>query len=127
MNRHRTAAFAGAGMLLDTDMRSQLRLAWRLLRDPRVSVLKLVLPALMALYILSPVDLIPDFLLGLGQSDDIGAVILMTMLVVRLLPKLAPGSVVNEHVREMSGLSPAPEAGAATGGRVMDARFTVRG
>ncbi len=28
------------------------------------------------LYVISPIDLIPDFFIGLGQADDLGAVIL---------------------------------------------------
>ena len=75
MKRRTTAAFAGASALLDRGIRDQLRLSWRLLRDERVSAFKFALPALLALYLMSPIDLIPDFLLGLGQMDDLGVVI----------------------------------------------------
>ena len=81
------------------------RLAWRLLQDDRVStVLKVAIPLAVAVYFISPLDLIPDFLLGLGQLDDIGVLLLgMTLLI-----NLAPRDVVNEH-RLALGLSPTPE------------------
>ena len=75
MDRRTTTAFAGASALLDRGIRDQLRLGWRLLRDERVSALKFALPALLALYLVSPVDVIPDILLGPGQMDDLGVVI----------------------------------------------------
>ena len=51
MDRRSTTAFAGASALLDRGVRDQLRLAWRLLRDERVSALKFALPALIGLYV----------------------------------------------------------------------------
>src|SRR4051794_22266586 len=104
MQRHTTSAFAGAGALLDRGMRDQLRLSWRLLRDERVSGLKFALPAFLALYVISPFDPIPDFLLGLGQVDDLGVVVAGVLLLARILPRLAPGHVVDEHLQDM-GLS----------------------
>ena len=92
MNRRTTTAFAGASVLLDRGIRDQLRLGWRLLRDERVPALKFALPALLGLYVVSPLDPIPDFLLGLGQIDDLGVVILGVLLVARVIPRLAPQS-----------------------------------
>src|SRR5215212_3254151 len=107
MNRRPTTAFAGASMLLDRGLRNQLRLAWRLLRDERVSALKFALPALIALYVLSPIDSIPDFFLGLGQIDDLGVITAGVLILARLIPRLAPGHVVDEHLREMGMNYPA--------------------
>jgi uncharacterized membrane protein YkvA (DUF1232 family) len=95
------SAFAGASLLLDRGKRDQMRLAWRLLRDERVTGLKYSLPALLLIYLLSPVDLLPDFLLGFGQIDDMGVAIGMIVLSLRLLPRLAPATVVDEHLRDM--------------------------
>jgi uncharacterized membrane protein YkvA (DUF1232 family) len=126
MNRRAPTAFAGASVLLDRGIRDQLRLSWRLLRDERVPAFKFVLPALLALYVASPIDPIPDFLLGLGQIDDLGVVIGGVLLLARVVPRLAPSHVVDDHVRDM-GLS-APEARPrATSKDVFDARFNVRG
>jgi uncharacterized membrane protein YkvA (DUF1232 family) len=125
---HKSAgAFVGARQLLDQSVRDQMRLAWRLLRDERVSGLKYVLPALLTAYVLSPLDPIPDVLVGIGQMDDIGVVIALLMLTSRLLPKLAPADVVDEHLRAMGRrgrASAAPPPAAAS--PVVDATFRVR-
>ena len=73
-----------------------VRLYWRLLRDPRVSLpAKAVLLAGVA-YFVSPLDLIPDFpLIGLGWLDDI----VVMMLAGQMFIRLCPPRVVEEHVR----------------------------
>jgi uncharacterized membrane protein YkvA (DUF1232 family) len=126
MDRRATTAFAGASVLLDRGMRHQLRLAWRLMRDDRVPALKFGLPALLALYLMSPVDLIPDFFLGLGQMDDLGVVVAGVVLIAKVIPRLAPGRLVDEHVRDMSVGRPVVTPDARTE-EVVDARFNVRG
>ena len=100
-------AFSGAQQLLEPGVIDQMRLAWRLLRDPRVSWVKNALPALAALYVLSPIDLAPDFLPGIGQIDDAGLLIALLLVTIRLLPKLAPAGVVDEHLRDIRGDAPA--------------------
>ena len=126
MERRTASAFAGAGALLDGGLRDQLKLSWRLLRDERVSGIKFALPALLALYVLSPIDPIPDFLLGLGQVDDVGVVITGVLLIARIIPKLAPGHVVDEHLRDM-GLARPGAKPRAKSEDVFDVRFRVRG
>ena len=125
MDRRSTAPFAGAGILLNSGLRDQLRLAWRLLRDPRVPAWKFILPALLALYVASPIDLIPDVFLGLGYTDDVGIAILIVVAVAKLIPKLSPEQVVAEHTRQMTGRVRAPHDQAATMDRVVDAQFNV--
>ena len=79
------------------------RLALRLLQDSRVPTwLKIGVPLLVALYFISPVDLIPDFLIGPGQLDDLGVLLLGFSLLIRL----APQSVVEEHRNAMGGSWP---------------------
>ena len=126
MGRRSTSAFAGTSALLDSGVRNQLRLAWRLLRDERVSALKFALPALIALYVLSPVDSIPDVFLGLGQIDDLGVISAGVLILARLIPRLAAGSVVDEHLRDMGMGYPAEKRGRDTHD-VVEARFNVRG
>ena len=125
MNRRATAAFAGTSVLLDRGIRDQLRLSWRLLRDERVPAFKFVLPALLALYVGSPIDPIPDFLLGLGQMDDLGVVIGGVLLLARVVPKLAPAHVVDEHVRDM-GLGREEATPNASAEEIFEARFNIR-
>ncbi len=75
----------------------QLRLAWRLFKDRRVPwPIKLIPPAAL-IYILSPIDIIPDPGLGLGQLDDI-AILLLSL---KLFIELAPAEVVREHLRAL--------------------------
>lgn len=50
---------------------SHARLASRLLREPRVPFLAKAVPLLAVLYLLSPLDLVPDVLPLLGQIDDL--------------------------------------------------------
>jgi uncharacterized membrane protein YkvA (DUF1232 family) len=99
----------------------QVRLAWRLLNDPRVPMrLKALVPAAV-LYIFSPVDFLPDFILGLGQLDDLGIILAALTLFVRLVPK----AIVAEHQAAIDGR--APDAGWASDRRdsVIDAEYTV--
>ena len=76
------------------------RLVWRLLRDSDVPVWqKMILPATL-LYLLFPIDFIPDPMLGLGQLDDIGVI----LLGLKLFIELSPQEIVRRHLREMSSV-----------------------
>lgn len=72
---------------------NQIRLTWRLLRDPRVPLWTKIIPFAGFIYVVSPLDLIPDVLIGVGQLDDLG-IILAGM---RLFETVAPPEVVAEH------------------------------
>ena len=71
----------------------QFRLAWELLWDGRVPFVTKLIPIFTFLYLLSPVDLIPDVMLGLGQLDDL-AILLIGM---RLFIDVCPPALVAEH------------------------------
>jgi len=84
-------------------------------------------------YVLSPIDLLPDFLLGLGQLDDIGVVGLIAAASF-LLPRVAAADVLAEHLRTMgvlrdeTNLRHEPRGSAARRAtEVIDAQFHVRG
>ena len=68
---------------------AELRLAWRLMREPRVTRFAKAVPLLALVYVLSPVDFIPDILPVLGQMDDLGILILSAKLFLRLCPPAA--------------------------------------
>ena len=73
-----------------------VRLYWRLMRDPRVSLVPKVVLVAGILYFLLPFDLLPDFpLIGLGWLDDLVIVALALSAFVRL----CPARVVQEHVQ----------------------------
>lgn len=50
---------------------------WEMLTDPRAAWPAKILAALAILYVLAPVDLIPDFLPIVGLGDDLVAVLTM--------------------------------------------------
>ena len=72
---------------------AELRLAWRLMREPRVPLYAKVVPLLAVLYVVSPLDFIPDVLPVLGQIDDLGVLILS----VKFFLRLCPASVTSFH------------------------------
>lgn len=81
-----------------THLPSFAKLFSRLVKDPRVSVSpKLVVAGILA-YVILPTDLIPDFLVGVGQLDDL-AVILGGL---KLFLRLCPSEVVQEHLKAIS-------------------------
>lgn len=77
------------------------RLVWRLFRDPDVSPWLKTIPPATLLYLLFPVDFIPDLALGLGQLDDIAVI----LLGLKLFIELCPQDIVRRHLREMSSVS----------------------
>jgi uncharacterized membrane protein YkvA (DUF1232 family) len=84
-----------AGIL--AEIARQLRLIWRLLNDSRVPTwTKLLVPATL-LYVISPIDFIPDVVLGLGQLDDLTVLLLGLWLFVDLCPK----DIVRQHLEEL--------------------------
>lgn len=64
----------------------QLKLAVRLLRDPRVPTALKLIPGLGAAYVLSPIDFIPDFFPALGQLDDLAVMVFTLEFFIRLCP-----------------------------------------
>lgn len=77
---------------------SFFRLFWRLFKDSRVGFgPKLIVLALVAYFVL-PVDLLPDFIPGLGHFDDL----LLTFLGLKGFVSLCPKDVVREHVQEIA-------------------------
>jgi len=76
----------------------QLRLTWRLIRDARVPLWSKAIPVLALAYVLSPLDLIPDFIIGLGQLDDLG----ILLGAMRLFEAVTPDDLVAEHRTEIA-------------------------
>jgi uncharacterized membrane protein YkvA (DUF1232 family) len=77
---------------------SFLKLFSRLVQDPRVNLApKLVVLGALA-YVVLPTDLVPDFVPGLGQADDV-AVLLAGL---KLFLRLCPPAVVQEHVKSIA-------------------------
>lgn len=68
-------------------------LIFRLLKDPRVSAASKAKLGLFTVYLLSPIDIIPDFIPVLGQLDDLVAAV----YVVRGILNSTPQEVILEH------------------------------
>jgi uncharacterized membrane protein YkvA (DUF1232 family) len=77
-----------------SDAIRQIRLTWRLLFDDRVSGWLKLIPPLTLAYVLSPVDILPDVMLGFGQLDDIAVL----LIGIKAFIELAPREVVREHL-----------------------------
>jgi uncharacterized membrane protein YkvA (DUF1232 family) len=78
----------------------QGRLTWRLYNDSRVPRWVKLIPVAGLIYLISPIDLIPDMMLpGLGQLDDVAVILLSLKLFIDLCP---PG-IVREYLDELAG------------------------
>lgn len=88
-------------------MLNYFMLIWKLLWDRRVPIYAKLAFALPLLYLISPIDIIPDLLIGLGQLDDVA----LLVAGMKMLEMLSPADVVAEHREELS------RRGAAAPGR----------
>ncbi len=71
---------------LFTMFRKELLLAWSLLRDPRAPAAAKIATLLAVAYVVSPIDLVSDFIPVLGWLDDGLIGWLLLQLAFRLLP-----------------------------------------
>ena len=76
-----------------TQIPSYLRLMGGLLTDPRVSALDKILLGVAIAYVVTPIDLIPDFIPFIGQVDDVFIVV----LALRRLISNAGMRVIRDH------------------------------
>lgn len=70
--------------------RKELATLWRAFVAPDTPVYLKALMLLVPAYLLSPIDLIPDFIPLLGWVDDFVVIPLMVSWIVSMLPKKAP-------------------------------------
>jgi len=96
---------------------SNVRLSLRLLRDPSVPLTRKAVLLLVALYFISPVDIIPDILPVIGEVDDLA----FGMLALQLFIQLCPPAAVAHHrtaIAQGQGFTRVPASGP-----VIDAEF----
>src|SRR5436309_5569790 len=75
------------------------RLALRLVRDPRVPLAAKAIFVATVVYIISPIDIIPDWFPVVGQADDVLALLAGLNLFLRACPTW----VVAEHEDVIAG------------------------
>jgi uncharacterized membrane protein YkvA (DUF1232 family) len=85
----------GRGVLIGaiTLIPNFLKLLYRLLKDPRAPFAEKTLLAGTIIYVISPLDLIPDLIPFIGQVDDL---YLVALVVLRLLSR-TNAEVLREH------------------------------
>jgi uncharacterized membrane protein YkvA (DUF1232 family) len=74
------------------------RLIWALARDPRVPTRQKLVLGVVAGYLVSPLDLIPDFIPVIGQLDDLAVLVFGLDFFIRR----APPEVVEEHMARIA-------------------------
>jgi len=79
-----------------------VRLYWRLLRDPRVSIWPKALLVGALAYVVLPFDLVPDALPLLGEVDDV----VILVAAAHWFIQWCPADVVREHVAAIGGRAP---------------------
>jgi uncharacterized membrane protein YkvA (DUF1232 family) len=87
-----------------------LRLVWRLFWDRRVPRLPKLMMIGAVVYAVSPLDFVPDILIGFGQMDDLGVFLLACYLFLEMCPE----EVVAEHRRAIFGAPPATAPNTST-------------
>ncbi|MDE0327735.1 MAG: YkvA family protein [Anaerolineaceae bacterium] len=85
--------------LQESEQVRELKLLRRLLLDERVPLWQKAIPVAAALYLVTPLDLIPDFLPLLGQLDDLA----LLWGSLRLFRSLAPPALIEEHLARIDG------------------------
>src|SRR5215468_4607023 len=104
---------------------AHVRLAGRLLREPQVPVTFKAMLVAAAAYVVLPFDLVPDFIPGLGQLDDLTVMVLAIEAVIAFVPR----RLVDHHlagIRAAMPFTPAATAGGPAGGpaeTVIDAEW----
>ena len=76
--------------------RRKLTFVRLMIRDPRVPPYVKAVPFLLLLYLVSPIDLIPDVIPVLGYLDDV----IITLLAFMLILKLTSGHVVQDLIQQ---------------------------
>ena len=100
-----------------TSLFRELGLAWKLFLDEQVPTWTKAVPLLSLVYLIWPIDLISDPILGLGQLDDL----VILLLGLKLFISLCPEEIVQKYRQGQATSSPpAKEEIVETSYRVLD-------
>lgn len=89
-------------------MRKELTLVWAMLRDPRAPLAAKGAAILAVLYVLSPVDFVPDVIPILGWLDDGVIALLLLKLAMHLLPAELRASLEAKIAQRTGGAARRP-------------------
>jgi len=78
------------------ELKSNVFLLYRSSRDPRMPLHVKILALLIVAYIISPIDIIPDFIPVLGLLDEVILVPIFLSFVVKMIP----GDIRHEYEQE---------------------------
>lgn len=87
----------------------QARLVYYLLRDPEVPFYLKLLPFTAVIYLLWPIDLLPDLAPVLGQLDDVTALLVTSKVFIELAPPHLVARYM-DRIRVSDGFARAAEA-----------------
>jgi uncharacterized membrane protein YkvA (DUF1232 family) len=93
--------------------RDKLRLGRDLFGDSRVPIWARFVAIALVVYLASPIDILPDFIPGIGLIDDL----LIVMIGAGLLLRSVPRHVIEEHVSAYEQRPPGIEPRPTTQGR----------
>jgi uncharacterized membrane protein YkvA (DUF1232 family) len=85
------------GTSIVTRIAEQVRLVWFLFTENRISAALKALPVIAVVYLVSPLDFVPDIFPLLGWLDDVGIV----TFALSLFLNLASADVKADHLRRM--------------------------
>jgi uncharacterized membrane protein YkvA (DUF1232 family) len=95
---------------------NSFRLTWRLLRDQQVPFITKLVPLGVLAYVLSPIDFLPDAILGVGQLDDLAVL----LLGIQVFIAIVPDSIVQRHRDDMTGVPPSPGSASRASKEIID-------
>ena len=81
---------------------NSFRIAWKLMWNGQVPFSAKIVPIITIIYVLSPIDILPDVVPGLGQLDDVA----ILLLGVQAFIALSPQDIVKRIRAEIEGRPP---------------------
>lgn len=94
----------------------------RLMTDPRVPTRSKMIVGGTALYLISPIDVVPDFVPGLGQLDDV----VVAVLALHSLLNRVDEDVILEHWQGSEDLIRMVRAGVSAASRLLPGNWEKR-
>jgi len=79
-------------------LRREFRLYFKLFRDPRTPIISKIIMIGTLIYLISPIDIIPDFIPFMGLVDELIVIPLLFYFALKFIPK----DVIDDNRRKIS-------------------------